>query len=287
MPLTANRPGQELVNLVAALGGRWHGATAMCRCPAHADTTPSLSIRQGDHGILVTCFAGCRREDVLATLRTIRVLGPAPAPDWRPPTGCGQVERLWSSAGTACNRLPLAYLAHRGFDEVPPDVRFTPRCPLGPQPRTVFKPALLVAVRRGNQLVAVQRIVLDPVRQRATAKLMLGRPFDGAWRGRAGGVTLALAEGFETAEAFFQLHRIPCWASLGARRLDLLTIPASVTTLVIAADNDPEGRRAAELASVRYARPDLSIEHALPPARFDDWAAVLAQARERGGGARR
>src|SRR3546814_20036356 len=48
MPLTARRPSQELIDLVGALGGTWHGRTAMCLCPAHADSTPSLSIRQGE-----------------------------------------------------------------------------------------------------------------------------------------------------------------------------------------------------------------------------------------------
>src|SRR3546814_5684635 len=65
MPLTARRPSQELIDLVGALGGTWHGRTAMCLCPAHAARTPSLSIRQGDRGILVPCFAGCDREAVL------------------------------------------------------------------------------------------------------------------------------------------------------------------------------------------------------------------------------
>ena len=65
MPYTALKPSQELVDIVGALGGTWHGYVASCRCPAHCDKTPSLSLRQGDQGILVTCFAGCDAEDVL------------------------------------------------------------------------------------------------------------------------------------------------------------------------------------------------------------------------------
>ena len=38
MPLVHRSPTQRLVNLVAALGGQWHGHSAVCRCPAHADT---------------------------------------------------------------------------------------------------------------------------------------------------------------------------------------------------------------------------------------------------------
>ena len=70
MPLTAKRPTQELIDIVGALGGTWSGYIAMCRCPAHSDSDPRLSIRQGDRGILVTCFAGCSREDdQVATIR--------------------------------------------------------------------------------------------------------------------------------------------------------------------------------------------------------------------------
>ena len=29
------------------------------RCPAHDDRTPSLSVREGERGILVKCWAGC------------------------------------------------------------------------------------------------------------------------------------------------------------------------------------------------------------------------------------
>ncbi|MDX7569135.1 hypothetical protein SJ550_27065, partial [Serratia marcescens] len=70
-------------DLVGALGGTWHGNIAMCRCPAHAATTPSQSLRQGDQGILVTCFAGCSAPDVLRELDRVvltrRYRAPEPA----------------------------------------------------------------------------------------------------------------------------------------------------------------------------------------------------------------
>lgn len=54
------------------------------KCPAHADRTPSLSIRQGDDGrTLIHCHAGCSTE---AVLRAGRLLmsdlfpGPPPSP---------------------------------------------------------------------------------------------------------------------------------------------------------------------------------------------------------------
>lgn len=30
-----------------------------CRCPAHDDRKASLSVRQGEHGVVMHCKAGC------------------------------------------------------------------------------------------------------------------------------------------------------------------------------------------------------------------------------------
>src|SRR5260221_2252041 len=56
-------------NLVAALGGRWHGSYGEARCPAHDDRSPSLSVREGDTAPLLTCHAGCERSAVVDALK--------------------------------------------------------------------------------------------------------------------------------------------------------------------------------------------------------------------------
>lgn len=38
------------------------------KCPAHADRTPSLSIREGERGLLVHCWAGCPPDEVCEAL---------------------------------------------------------------------------------------------------------------------------------------------------------------------------------------------------------------------------
>src|SRR3546814_16144641 len=79
---------------------------------------------------------------------------------------------------------------------------FHPRCPYRPKPWTTFHPALLVAVREGGRLTAIQRIFLDPETGKYRMKLMLGRPGQGAWQGGGQSTAcLALAEGFETARS--------------------------------------------------------------------------------------
>jgi hypothetical protein len=40
----------------------------IARCPAHADRSPSLSVREGRSGVLLHCFAGCAIEAVAAAI---------------------------------------------------------------------------------------------------------------------------------------------------------------------------------------------------------------------------
>jgi hypothetical protein len=40
----------------------------IARCPAHADRSPSLSVSEGERGILVKCWAGCSAEEICASL---------------------------------------------------------------------------------------------------------------------------------------------------------------------------------------------------------------------------
>jgi len=274
MALTMRRPSQETIDLVGALGGVWHGRCAMCRCPAHDDRRPSLSIRQGDHGILVTCFAGCSREDVLRELRRIPT-GQRFFYKDAPANVSAGAARLWSEAGPIAGTLAERYLARRKLDGPVGDARFHPRCPYRPKPWTSYHPALLLAVREGHRLTAVQRILLDPATAHYRLKVMLGHPGRGAWTGggRVSSV-LALAEGFETAVAFTILQQIPCWASLGARRADQLLLPETLSTLILAMDDDEAGRLAADRATLRYARPGLVITRMMPTGR-KDWAGIL------------
>jgi hypothetical protein len=43
--------------------GRWSA-----KCPAHADTSPSLTIAEGEKGVLLKCWAGCSLEEITRTL---------------------------------------------------------------------------------------------------------------------------------------------------------------------------------------------------------------------------
>jgi len=56
-----------LDRVLERFNARQNGTGFKAKCPAHDDRTPSLSIAEGDGGVvLVRCFAGCETVDVLA-----------------------------------------------------------------------------------------------------------------------------------------------------------------------------------------------------------------------------
>lgn len=270
--LTALKPTQETIDMVAGLHGKWHGSYAMCICPAHADSTPSLSIRQGERGILVHCFAGCENTDVLRAIARTKPIINSPTPDYRENTGSANATRLWNKAVEVRHSLGETYLAGRYLPTKLQDVRYLHRCPFGRKPNTMFRPALLVAIRAGVKILAIQRIALG--RTGHKGKYMLGRPGEGAWAPQFQGGTLAIAESMEDAAAYTKLKGVPCWSSLGAERMPLIRIPDRVEHLIIAEDNNRAGRLGALAAIEAHSTDTRKVSRDPPPRGSGDWAEV-------------
>jgi len=76
-------------------------------------------------------------------------------------------------------------------------------------------------------------------------KKVIGSMNDGAVKLSPAAPTLGLAEGFEDALAVSQLYRLPCWASIGSARMAKVAIPDNVQHLIVFADADVAGIRAA------------------------------------------
>lgn len=69
----------NLSDIVRALHGRRSGTGWACKCPAHGDKSPSLSVSEGDDGkVLVHCFAGCTQDAVIGELRLMGLWREAP-----------------------------------------------------------------------------------------------------------------------------------------------------------------------------------------------------------------
>lgn len=276
-------PEEEGRALVERLGGRWTPAGGLCRCPAHDDRTPSLSVRPGRTRLLLHCFAGCSAEEVLRALDREHLLEPnAPAP---PAAALRDDDRLsaaarhiWSESRSLKGTLAEPYLAARGLCTESPELRFHPRTPHGRRPLTRYRPALIAAVRDDAGLTGIHRTFLDD-RSRAGGprRCSLGRFARGAVR--LGGIapTLGLAEGIETALSATALFGVPCWATLGTERFGLIALPPQTKELMLFLDHDQGGRRAEGLAREAFAHIPRITAH-YPPRPGDDWNDVLREA---------
>jgi DNA primase len=134
-------------------------------------------------------------------------------------------------------------------------LRFHPRCRLPEDIRDQLKrtasPALIVAINDpiGN-LVAVQRIYLTADGRKAAVakpKRTLGPVKGGAarladWRTTD---TLAVTEGVEDALAYMQLTSMPTWAACGAGMVAGMILPLAIRNVVVVADADQPGMKAA------------------------------------------
>ena len=285
-PTSTEAQGREIVE---RLGGEWQRSGGMCRCPAHDDRTPSLSVRVGEKRLLFHCFAGCECANVIRALSALRLLRPGvragstgtastPADPGR--RNRGAAARVWAAARPIGRSPAEAYLRSRGLSLEISDLRYHPRTPYGRGLQAIFRPAMLSAVRDESGLVAVHRTFLDPRSARLAdlplPKRALGRLGQGAVRLRPPNEgILGWAEGIETAMAATLLTGVPCWATLGTERFARAALPPSVRRLILFLDNDSGGRRAERLAREAHRDTGVEIEARYPHTAGADWNDVL------------
>jgi putative DNA primase/helicase len=272
-------------DITIALRGRWNAAAnrGSARCPCHDDRLPSLSLRDGDEPgrVLVHCFAGCDRRDILAALRDRELLEcahqqeprsrrieprlPAITPD-------PQALEIWALASPVEHTIVQLYLRARGITIAPPP---SLRCAGGGYHLTDPVTAMVAAVQAPDRrTIAVQVTRLDPSGERKAQVLVPRRTYgalgNGAVRLAAAGDVLGLAEGVESALSAMQLSGVPTWACLGAGRMHRVAVPDSVRELHIFTDNDEPGRDASE----RTAHAHLHHRRVVlrrPPDHLNDW----------------
>jgi putative DNA primase/helicase len=274
-------------DIAHALGdARREGRGWRCRCPLHQGR--SLTLRDGDRGcVLVTCWGGCDRGDVLDELCRRRLLdGMPPRRDTitRTPShdddkrkiACAR--QIWDGAYDPLQSPVERYLGSRGITVPPPaSLRWTPRC--WHRDVRAYLPAMVAVlehVERG--IVGVHRTYLTPdYRRRDRASLgpvgggavRLGQVRPDTW--------LCVAEGIETALAVTTACGIPAWAGLSAGGVRALVLPSEARMVLICADNDANGvgQRAAAEAAQRWLMEGRRVRIAMPPESDTDMADVL------------
>jgi phage/plasmid primase-like uncharacterized protein len=289
-------------SLTHALGGRWYGAYGAAACPVcqrerrRDQNALTISNSRDGRRLLLSCKkSNCGFTDILAAAGVAAVRG-ASSPPAVPRREVVQhddarrmvdrARQLWCEASPSIAGTPAAaYLEHRGIrhDRLPPHMG--DRWPPGLRWHERIS-ALLVAVHDSDgEVRAIQRIFLHRsgaprTRDGRKVKLSLGPIAGGAatlgWlpdpRGR-----WAIAEGAETALAFSALSAMPAWASLGASNMPRVAPPVWAQQVVICADHDEAGLRAAQETARRLRERGLSVRILTPAAVKADAADVLRE----------
>ena len=100
---------------------RGSGDKRTARCPSHADSTNSLSIAQGDKGVVVKCFAGCDVDAICAALGIeVKELFPPKEPKReRKKREAAPPKPLTLEELAAAKGLPMDWLREQGVDDFP------------------------------------------------------------------------------------------------------------------------------------------------------------------------
>lgn len=285
-------------------GVRRCGSGWQAFCPAHENRrTQALSISEGENGrILLYCHRGCTYHQIVEALGFTPQAAPIPTPSTsirpvRQPDDSGRIEavrRLWRAAEPLPGTPAQHYLESRGIHlgTWPLTLRYHPACP---HPSGSRLPALVAAVavhREGKlRLTAVHRIYVTHDGRKAAVepkKASLGNVKGGAvWLTRPTS-QLIVTEGIEDAMALMTANcgdsRFAGWsyaAAVSAGNLPNLELPREVRTVVIAADADDAGRKAATEAACRFIDEGRDGRIAYPPEGFKDFnEALLAQHRK-------
>jgi putative DNA primase/helicase len=274
----------DAATVARALGGKRNGEGFLCHCPVpshgkrQGDRNPSLSVRDGESALLVHCFGGCDRLDVVDALRrrglldarvdahSLRTMLIHPASHDPDPTALA----IWRAPVSAGGSIVERYLLSRNIAlHVPPSLR------CGRVLRPDRRPALamIAAVQAPiGKIVAIQATFLTRRGSKAAVavpRIAIGALGAGAVRFGKPEDVLGLAEGIETALSAQQLTGIPTWACLGASRMHRVAIPDHVRELHLFGDNDDSGRDAVQRAASENR--ERRILPRFPPDNYKDW----------------
>jgi hypothetical protein len=258
------------------------GGNYLVCCPAHDDTSPSLSLRDGDRGLIVHCFAGCEARDVYQAIREKGFDGEREDTTRKPAKDSSEYRRkqadkagwYWSRSKTIIGTIAERYLREtRGYrGPLPPTLRFLP--PLKPE----HHPALIAAYAVVDE---IEPGVLGKP-QNVTAVHITLLKADGSGKanmkpnkisiGSPGGLPIVLAppndllglaitEGIEDALAAHQALGLGAWAAGSASFMSALAVmvPSYIDAVTIFAHPDKAGRDGAQKLAMALRRRNIEV----------------------------
>ncbi len=290
------------------LGGRWSGRSGLCRCPAHDDRNPSLAVSDGDDGrLLLHCFTGCDFRDIHRALiakgiveddEASRCQRPSPAfspakrhakPLELDRSRLADALGIFRASTTITANDPAGrYLTGRGCI-LPPDDSHLRWVDGHHHPCGYVGPALIALATNSitGEPQTLHRTWIDPTCSGQKAPidkprlLFGGLPKAGAvvrlWPDAEVTDGLAVGEGIETCLVAAQGFT-PIWSTLDAGNLAAFPILPGIEALMIIADHDPAGLKAAEQCARRWHEAGREVRGWCSPIKGEDAADFLARA---------
>jgi putative DNA primase/helicase len=283
--------------IVSIMKGHWMGQYGSVKCPCHDDRNPSLTVGHSTSGeVIVHCLAGCDWRDVKATLNSLGYLPEASNANvsalptkqelsaWREEKEKAErkrtdaARRLWSKTLHAKGSLVETYLKNRSINaSPPPTIRYLPNARHSPTGLNL--PAMVAVVSRwpSREIDGIHRTYLtedgrkkSPVSQN---KMMLGVCRGGAVRLMPAASEMIVTEGIETGLSVMAATAKAVWCGLSAGGIENLFLPELplAQSVIIAADNDPRGLVAAQVAAEKWSRAGRSIRITTPPIEGQDF----------------
>lgn len=284
----------RLERIVAVCGGILldGGVRALIPGPNHSHKDRSVSLAETEEGrILIHCFSPKDNwRDVRRALAGLGLLDDEPAANAREARlapskivaqpldeeRIARARRIWDESRSIKHSVAEAYLRKRAIPQslwANSALRFHPR--MTSLDDRAKRPALVAAITDAQG--ALQGVQVTLLSAHGTAKAavptprrVVGKLIGGAVRLADAHDELAIGEGMETMLTASEVFGVPAWAALSADNLSRTVIAHPLRRLVIAADNDDAGLRAAETLRVRMISA-TTVEIAPPPSGFNDW----------------
>ena len=192
--------------------------------------------------------------------------------------------KIWDECKSA-NDSPVAkYLASRGvLGAIPDSIRHHPKLFHSITKEHYHAMVSLITKGDQNEIIGVHRAYLATFEGKVAKapiepnKMILGSAKGGAVRLSLADNKLVIAEGIETALSIAQATSLPVWAALSANNMQNIMLPSSdkIKQIIIAADNDEAGMKAACKLATRLIAEGYTTHIAMPPTYGSDFNDLL------------
>jgi len=251
-----------------------------CLCPAHDDSSPSLSLCDNGNRVLWRCFAGCSQDDVGAELKRRGLLSPPdvfiqenarPKPVENSKTAI--IQKILADAVPATGTLVQTYLNNRGIHCIPEQLLFHPGLYYEPG---IFYPAMVVQLVDTDTLEPINSIHRTFLSPDGSQKADVANPKKLLGSAKGAGVLFGIpktgqpvlvGEGIETVLTGVQACGYCGIAALSATNLEKIELPEVIKDIRIIVDHDLNGvgQRVAETLRQKLFNQGRKVSLIIPP----------------------